>query len=190
MTKDATVKAQSEKAPEPEPREPARGQETPAPARVSMVGADLRGVNLQDVNLEHADLRASDIRGVNFSGRNLRYADLRGAIAHGANFQGASLYGAKMQGMEAFGADLRHSDLRQANLGGIYLEGAMLPPPERRVSPSEIGDGSGQRDQNWQEQFAEQRKSQAGSGGNDQSDEARGRSLPQERKQRNRGRGR
>jgi hypothetical protein len=189
--KKETGKSQSEKAPEPESREPARGQQTPSPARVIMVGADLRGVNFQDVNLEHADLRASDISGVSFSGRNLRYIDLRGATAHGTSFQGASLYGAKMQGLEAFGADFRNSDMRQANLGGIYLEGAMMPPLERRASPGEIADGGEQREQDWQERLAERRmKGQEGSGGNDQSDQARGRSLPQEQKEQKRGRGR
>jgi uncharacterized protein YjbI with pentapeptide repeats len=96
-----------------------------------------------------------------------------------------------MQGIEAFGADLRHSDLRQANLGGAYFEGAQLPPLERRASPSEIAGGVEQREQNWQEQLAQQRKkSQEDSGENDQSDQARGRSVPHEQKQQKRGRGR
>jgi uncharacterized protein YjbI with pentapeptide repeats len=43
-----------------------------------------------------------------------------------------------MQGVEANQADFRGADLRQANLGGAYLEGSMMPPPERRPSPSEI----------------------------------------------------
>lgn len=43
-----------------------------------------------------------------------------------------------MQGVEAFHADFRGADLRQVNFGGAYLEGAVMPPPQRQPSPSEI----------------------------------------------------
>jgi hypothetical protein len=95
--------------------------------RIDWRGADLRGVNLQDVNLEGADMRAVDARGVNFSRSNLRYADFRGAQVQQANFQRANLYGAKMQGIEAQMADFRGADLRQTNMSGAYMDGAMMP---------------------------------------------------------------
>ncbi len=110
-----------------------------APARVNWRGADLRGVNMAGVNLESADLRATDLSGANFTAANLRYADLRGATLQGTNFQNANLYGAKMQGIEAYQADFRGADLRLANLAGAYhLDGAMMPPPARQPSPSEV----------------------------------------------------
>ena len=109
-------------------------------------GADLRGVNMAGVTLQHADLRATSLAGVNFTGSDLSYADFRGANVQGAVFQNASLYGAKMQGITAQQADFRGADLRQANLGGAYLEGAMLPATdkERLPSPSEIARQRGQ----------------------------------------------
>ncbi len=53
----------------------------PPPARIDWRGADLRGVSMTGISLEHADLRACDLRGVNFTGSSLRYADLRRPIA-------------------------------------------------------------------------------------------------------------
>jgi uncharacterized protein YjbI with pentapeptide repeats len=95
--------------------------------RIDWRGADLRGVNLQDVNLEGADMRAVDARGVNFSRSNLRYADFRGAQVQQANFQRANLYGCKMQGIEAQMADFRGADMRQTNMSGAYIDGAIMP---------------------------------------------------------------
>ena len=109
-----------------------------APHRIDWRGANLRGVSMAGINLEGADLRACDMTGASFTGSNLRYADLRGATLHGTNFQNASLYGAKMQGVEANQADFRGADLRQVNFGGAYLEGSIMPPPDRLPSPSEI----------------------------------------------------
>jgi uncharacterized protein YjbI with pentapeptide repeats len=106
--------------------------------RVDWRCADLRGVNMAGMSLRNADLRASNLAGCNFTGSDLAYADLRGANIQGAIFQNASLYGCKMQGVAAQQADFRGADLRQCNFGGAYLEGAMLPAPERRPWPSEV----------------------------------------------------
>lgn len=103
-------------------------EKQPSHPRIDWRAADLRGVNMAGVCLDHADMRAADLRGVNFAGCDLRYADLRGAHLEGATFQNANLYGAKLQGAEAFRVDFRGADLRQANLAGAYLEGAMMPP--------------------------------------------------------------
>ena len=83
---------------------------------------------------------------------------LRGATLHGANFQNATLYGAKMQGVEANQADFRGADMRQANLGGAYLEGAMMPPPERQPTPSEIAKESKQPHRSEPEQSRDNAK--------------------------------
>ena len=61
-----------------------------------------------------------------------------GRLLAARTFKTPRLYGAKMQGMEAHQANFRGADLRQANLGGAYLEGAIMPPPARQPSPSEI----------------------------------------------------
>jgi len=43
-----------------------------------------------------------------------------------------------MQGCDVRQADFRGADMRQVNLGGAYLEGAVLPAPDRIPSPSEV----------------------------------------------------
>jgi hypothetical protein len=143
------------------------------------------------MNLESADLRAADLREVNFFGSNLRYADLRGASVQGANFQRATLYGAKLQGVEAYRADFRNCDLRLANFGGAYTDGAVIPPAEwRQPSPGEIADGLGTDEKPWDERLEEERKgtqdSNAGNGQGDQNEQARGRSLPHEQREKGR----
>jgi uncharacterized protein YjbI with pentapeptide repeats len=172
--------------PEPAAKKPAGGGESPAPGRMNCVGANLRGANMARLNLEHADFRAADLRGVDFTGSSLRYADMRGASVQGANFQNASLYGAKMQGVEAFGADFRNCDLRQVNFGGAYREGAFLPG----LSPGDIGDGLVLQEKPWEqiEMERSQKANQDGNADNDQSEQARGRSLPNEQKDRGPGR--
>lgn len=85
--------------------------------------ADLRGVNLNEVNLYGADLR-----GVNLYRASLYGADLRGANLYGADLRRANLYVANL-----YGADLRYSDLRgvnisEANLSEVNFYGAKNIP--------------------------------------------------------------
>jgi uncharacterized protein YjbI with pentapeptide repeats len=172
--------------PEPAAKKPAGGGETPTPVRIDWRCVNLRGASMAGISLEHADMRAADLRGVDFSGSNLRYADLRGASVQGANFQNATLYGAKMQGAEAHGADFRNCDLRQVNFGGAYTDGALMPP----LSPGDIGDGLALQEKPWEqiEMERSQKANQDGNADNDQSEQARGRSLPKEQKDRGPGR--
>ena len=114
--------------------------------RVDWRCVDMRGGNMTGLNLRNADMRAGNFAGCNFSGSDLSYADFRGANVQGAIFQNATLYGAKMQGAAAHRADFRGADLRQCNFGGAYLEGAVMPPPERRPTPSEIARDKGTRE--------------------------------------------
>ena len=114
--------------------------------RVDWRCVDMRGGNMTGLNLRNADMRAGNFAGCNFSGSDLSYADFRGANVQGAIFQNATLYGAKMQGAAAHRADFRGADLRQCNFGGAYLEGAVMPPPERRPTPSEIAKDKGTRE--------------------------------------------
>jgi hypothetical protein len=177
MPNDVRKQVKSESGLPAAAKKPAVSGEAPSPRRHDWRGANLRGASMAGLNLEHADLRAADLRDVNFSGSNLRYADLRGANIRGANFQQASLYGARMQGVEAFGTDFRNCDLRQANFGGAYLEGAIMPPPERLPSPGEILGGQGPQEKGWRQREQERKDNanQDRSAGNDQNRQARGR---------------
>jgi hypothetical protein len=199
MSKDVDARSNGEKRPAAGPNASAGGPKSPSPPRVDWRGADLRESNMAGINLEHADLRAGDLRDVNFSGSNLRYADFRGSDVSGANFQNANLYGAKMQGVVADGTDFRKSDLRRANFGGAYLEKAMMPT----LTPSQIVDGLGgapaqevighDQKQGWAEQVEQkQKENQGGNASDGQNEQAKGRFLPVEQRQKERdpGRGR
>ena len=48
-------------------------------------------VKLQNINLNHADLRQADLRGAIFTNVDLSYADLRGANLRNARFNGVTL---------------------------------------------------------------------------------------------------
>ncbi len=83
--------------------------------------ADLRGANLRGANLQYADLRDADLRGANLRGANLRDADLRGANLEGADLRGANLQYADLEGADLQRADLRDADLRSADLRSADL---------------------------------------------------------------------
>lgn len=78
--------------------------------------ADLRGLNLSNVELDGADLRHAGFTGSNLSGANLSEALLDGANFSGATLFGAvlcesSLRGAFFQDALFGGTDIGHSDL-------------------------------------------------------------------------------
>ena len=66
--------------------------------------ADLRGLNLGDINLRGAILGGADLRGSNLEDINLRGADLGNVDLDGVNLQGANLQGVKLQGAKLQGA--------------------------------------------------------------------------------------
>jgi hypothetical protein len=153
-------------------REPGQSRDALAAGRPNWLGANLRGSSMSYVNLDHADFRGADLREVNFTGSSLRYADFRGSMIQGANFQRGSLYGAKMQGAECQATDFRNCDLRQANFGGAYLEGAVLPQPERPVAPSEIGRAPATQKNVWRvEEVDRGKKTQNGNTGKGQAEQ-------------------
>lgn len=78
---------------------------------LSLVGADLRRVQLQDTSLSGADLRGTDLRGA-----DLRHSDLTRVRLNKANLSGANLSGARL-----FGADLSDAYLRVATLQKTQL---------------------------------------------------------------------
>lgn len=120
-------------------------------SHATMQGADLRGCDLSESSLAHADLTPkgysgnkhyiSDLTGSNLSGcdltlvdmayANLSGVDLRGADAWAANLASTNLSGANMVGVALIhanlsGADLRGADLSRASLTKVILRGANL----------------------------------------------------------------
>ena len=111
-------------------------------------GLDLRGANLQGVDLRRlplarvyggltieewkaATLEQRDGAGVRLEGADLSEAHLEGAILRGAHLEGAVLRKAAMQGSVLYkahlnGAYFRDAHLERANLAGANLEGAYL----------------------------------------------------------------
>lgn len=113
--------------------------------------ADLRGANLQGVNLERAYLRNADLRGANLKGTNLEKANLQNANLKpqivgdneyvitnlqganlrkarlvDANLQTANLQGAILNGAFLLDTDLRNANLQDANLDNTNIRGAKL----------------------------------------------------------------
>jgi uncharacterized protein YjbI with pentapeptide repeats len=71
----------------------------------------LRGVNLENADLQQARLSKADLQGAHLAGANLRGADLQGAV---------------LQDVDLSGADLSQANLKDADLLGALLEAARL----------------------------------------------------------------
>jgi len=100
--------------------------------RADLEDANLEGADLRDADLRGANLRGADLRDANLRGANLQYADLRDANLRGANLQYAELRvtdleGAELRGANLRGANLQYADLRDANLRGANLDYTCLP---------------------------------------------------------------
>jgi superfamily I DNA and RNA helicase len=98
--------------------------------------ADLSGVNLPGVCLDHINLTGANLMGANltattFDEAQLRVADLTATQLsygsfHRAKMMGATLYKAQLNHGNFNGADLRNTDLRMAQLVGTSLQDANL----------------------------------------------------------------
>ncbi len=93
--------------------------------------ANLWGANLQDANLWGANLQDANLWGANLQDANLQDANLRGAILRGADLRGANLQDsdlqdANLQDADLRGANLQDANLQDANLRGANLQGAIL----------------------------------------------------------------
>ena len=91
-------------------------KDDPNGERADLVGADLRGANLED----------ADLRGANLIYADLRYANLRNAFLKDANLRHAFLEDANLRGAFLEDADLRHANLRNADLRNADLKDAFL----------------------------------------------------------------
>lgn len=88
--------------------------------------ADLRGMNLHEVDFYMANLYEADLRGADLSGANLNGANLYGADISRANLDGANLYGADIREANLYRANLHMTDLSGANLYGANIRMANL----------------------------------------------------------------
>jgi uncharacterized protein YjbI with pentapeptide repeats len=123
-------------------------------SKISLVGADLRHLDLhgQEMGTASAGARyitgrpaydfAFEVRGVNLEGADLRYADLGEARLIGANLELSDLRGADLSGAHLGGARFEGSCLTQARFVGAHLlsEGPDSPHWPR---PAEIEDAAG-----------------------------------------------
>ena len=92
----------------------------------SLEGLDIQNTNLEYANLRRADLEGANLKGTYLLGANLGRANLKGANLEGADLEGAILGGANLEGAYLFGTYLGDADLGGANLEGAYLIGANL----------------------------------------------------------------
>ncbi|MGB3761321.1 MAG: pentapeptide repeat-containing protein [Rivularia sp. (in: cyanobacteria)] len=89
-------------------------------------GAELSGAKLGGAKLSNANLRGADLRNVNLVSANLEDADLEGADLRNANLVSANLEDADLEGADLrkvnlVSANLEGADLRNTNLNGIDL---------------------------------------------------------------------
>jgi hypothetical protein len=80
---------------------------------------NLRGRHLRQAKMARVILLGADLRGAQLQGANLVGAQLQGANLEEAELQGADLLGAQLQGADLFKAQLQGADLREANLYGV-----------------------------------------------------------------------
>jgi len=93
---------------------------------VDFSGTALSGADLSGAELCGANLRDADLSGAEFCGADLNDADLSGANLSGANLNGADLINADLSGANLSGANLRFANLSGANLRYTNLSGANL----------------------------------------------------------------
>lgn len=92
----------------------------------NLSGADLIGANLSEANLTWANLSGAKLSGVYLSRANLSYANLSGADLNEASLFGADLTWANLSGANISRANLSGANLSWANLSGADLNGASL----------------------------------------------------------------
>ncbi len=87
---------------------------------------DIKGVNLDDANLERAILYQTNLAGASLNRANLHKAVLSAANLAGANLSQANLSQAIMGAANLTGANLSYANLYQTNLFLANLHGAIL----------------------------------------------------------------
>ena len=95
---------------------------------------DLKGVNLSEADLSHANLRRADLTGANLMNANLCSCDLRGATLVGANLRCADLNRCDLLGSRLMHANLGGAGLYRSNLTGAQLYHTNLAEADLRYA--------------------------------------------------------
>ncbi len=108
---------------------------------IDLRGANLQGIDVESGNFDKARLSGAQLQGAHLSGAQLQgaylieaqlqgaylgFAELQGADLSRAQLQGAHLSGAQLQGADLGFAELQGADLSRAQLQGAYLIEAQL----------------------------------------------------------------
>jgi uncharacterized protein YjbI with pentapeptide repeats len=83
--------------------------------------ADIRGYQLQKINLSNTDLKEAKLQYSNLTGATLEKADLNKAKLLETNFQSANLKNTNLSGAGLLESNLQFADLENANLEGAQL---------------------------------------------------------------------
>ena len=162
-----------------------------------------RGGNFAGQNLRYADFRAADLREVNFTGSDLSYADFREAQVQRAIFQNASLYAPSCRAWKRKGRIFAMRTCAWRIGVDIPCRG-LTPWADRTPSPAESDDAKhglasspgaiaydeGQHNEVWGQNITGDKKDhRGGKPDHGRNEQAKGQTLPQERRNKGRGRG-
>jgi Pentapeptide repeats (8 copies) len=90
--------------------------------RVDLRGAELNDLDLPRARFAHANLGDASLIGANLASATLLDATLRNANLSGANLREADLTGAHLEGAILRGADLSNATLRDTQLAGVIAD--------------------------------------------------------------------
>lgn len=93
---------------------------------IDLVGIDLRGANLEGVDLQKVDLTRTKLSKANLNRSNLCEVDLRRAVLCGAHFRGAILVESILRKADLYQVDFYNAELASADLSGANLTSANL----------------------------------------------------------------
>ena len=93
---------------------------------VPLVGVDVSGAFLQNLQLTHAHLLRSDFSAADVRNGDFSDADLQDANLHSANFRESSFQRASLAGARLDDTDLEGADFSNADLTGAVLDNADL----------------------------------------------------------------
>jgi len=95
-------------------------------SKVNLKGKNLNSVDLRFAILLGADLSNADLRNANLDGVDLRQVNLDGAILSFADFTNSKLDGIDLSNFDLTGTVFNGVDFRKINLSNINLSGAIL----------------------------------------------------------------
>jgi uncharacterized protein YjbI with pentapeptide repeats len=118
----------------------------PTEGIISLSAADLRGADLQGIEMSSADLRGAILSSANLQKAYLQYVKFSAADLRGANLHHAQLLGAALYHVDLSGADLSDADLtdatgvsnEQLEQQASSLEGATMPNGQKYENTSPL----------------------------------------------------